>query len=121
MQFEGPTRQGGFVGQEIDLSVVDQESACSYRDDEVSAFVLRRKYAQFNVYQGVNSFFQEYTLLSRRRHDNGTIKGQIRVAAFLPTADNNRVAAAYDDSQAIAIYDYKVEMTAISSDETAAM
>lgn len=118
MQFEGPTRRGGFIGQEIDLSIVDQESAyCS--DHEDNTFVLHCSYVQFNVCQGINSFFQEYTALSRR--DNGTIKGRIRVAVFLPIAGNNVAVAAnpYDDSQAIAIYDYKVEMTAISGDEAA--
>lgn len=66
------------MSQELDLTVLDQESG--YRKED-ETFVLRRNHVQYNVYQGSNSFFKEYMTLSRQ---SSGIKGRTRVASHLP-------------------------------------
>jgi len=141
LQFEGPTRksrgvQQKAVSQTIDLSLVAhiEQEAINNRDDDTNtvSFVAARSYVQYNIEQDLQLFFKEfisYTTTtttktinndsdSNNLNDKGDriIKGRSRVAAFLPNVDNE-VARGYDDTQALALYDYTMEWKEIDSSQ----
>jgi len=130
LQFEGPTRRKSQkVSQTIDLSLVastEQET----RKNNSSYFVVSRSYVQYNIQQELQLFFKEFVSLTTEttksmkttaklsvdNDNNRIIKGRSRVAAFLPQVDNE-TGKEYDDTQAIALYDYTMEWKEISSSE----
>ena len=107
IEFEGPTRRGGFRTQHFDLSMVDSisttASPSTERDNE---FLMARSFVQYNQEQELTSYYRE--LVSYEEEGNGTIKGRTTVAAFLPSS-----------TQAIALYNYMTTMKTITEEEAA--
>jgi len=114
MEFMGPTRSGGFVSQEVDVTMVGGKE-CLLSDTE---FIAYRQYTQFNVQQDLQSYYKEIMHLFLDEQAQ-KIKGYIRVAAFLPKTEATQQN--YNELDALAIYDYKIQMELIDENEATQM
>ena len=120
IEYDGPTvrRGGGRVVRTVDVTLLFHESWTDPADGD--SFCLASSYSQLNVEQGLQCFYREVTSL--RSTGEGSIAGRVRVAAFLPRyvgdEDADVVAATYDETRAVALYDYGMTLERID-EETA--
>ena len=77
-----------------------------------NVFVCTRSFCQFNIQQDLQTFYKE--IISLDTSDPEKVLGRIRVAAFLPSSES---ALTYDDSLALALYDYKVTLQSIDQEK----
>ncbi|KAL7547433.1 hypothetical protein ACHAWF_012066 [Thalassiosira exigua] len=123
IEFDGPVRRGGRVVQVIDATMLDHATQC---DDANNQLYTTKSYSQYNVDQDLQTFYKEITTLQKIPSGDGIV-GKIRVAAFLPRyikyMDDSSSSAgdAYDETEAVAIYDYKVFMKGIDAEEAASL
>jgi hypothetical protein len=109
MDFDGPTR-GGVSSQAIDATVVDTQHTFTMSDNN---YCSSRNYVQYNVKQELQTFYKE--IVSLTKVDDGSVKGRLRVAAFLPDPGD------HDDSQAVALYDYALNFRCLDEDGAASL
>ena len=113
IEYDGPTarRGGGRVVRTIDATLLSHEG---WADGD--SFCLASSYSQLNVEQGLQCFYREVTSL--RRTGEGSVEGKVRVAAFLPryVEDGGGDAREYDETSAVALYDYGVALERIDED-----
>jgi len=112
VDFEGPTRSAGRKLQSIDLTLMNASSSRSVK----GSFKLSKQYAQFNVQQDFQTFYKETIILKSTEVSDtpSRIEGLVKVSAFLPrskTSGGGQSAITYDDSRAVALYDYSIELT----------
>jgi hypothetical protein len=107
LEFSGPTRSGPSRTQGMDVTLL-QCSSVQKRNE----FVCSRSFCQFNIQQDLQTFYKE--IISLDSSDPENVLGRIRVAAFLPSSES---ALTYDDSLALALYDYKVTLQSIDQEE----
>ncbi|KAL7532078.1 hypothetical protein ACHAXR_004421 [Thalassiosira sp. AJA248-18] len=127
IEFDGPTRRGGRLTQSSDVTLLD----CSTRyNHENGKYYTTKNYSQYNIDQELQTFYKEIASFQRLDNSDGGIVGKIRVVAFLPryikemdTNSNSGGAAdnAYEESEAVAIYDYKLFMNSIDETEAASL
>ena len=71
--------------------------------------------------QDLQTFYKEVTSLKRL---NDSVDGKTRVAAFLPKYIKNidgNTEDGYDENEAVAMYDYKFELSSIDDSEAASL
>lgn len=125
MDFNAPTRRSGRLTQTCDMSLVDQSSKLI----GTNIYTTAKSISQYNVNQELQTFYREFASYEKVGvSDNDSsmmIIGKRRVAAFLPkyikVMDNlgNDNLTIYNDSEAVAIYDYKIVMKRIDENEAA--
>jgi hypothetical protein len=91
----------------MDVTLLQSSSA-----QKQNEFVCSRSFCQFNIQQDLQTFYKE--IFSLDSSDPENVLGRIRVAAFLPSSES---AFTYDDSLALALYDYKVTLQSIDQEE----
>jgi hypothetical protein len=107
LEFSGPTRSGPSRTQGMDVTLLQCSSATKENE-----FVCSRSFCQFNIQQDLQTFYKEIISMDSSNPEN--VLCRIRVAAFLPSSES---AFAYDDSFALALYDYKVRLQSIDQAE----
>jgi len=146
MEFEGPTRTGGFRSQHLDLSMVDwsatsgtantkdpadvdvdRQRSTDYEDE----FIVSRTFVQNNVEQELTSYYREFVSFDRQQQQQAQQQQQqppswmpSMLAAqknFPPTGllrGRTRVAAFLPgSSQAVALYSYTMKLYSITGEE----
>jgi hypothetical protein len=132
---------GSGMSQSMDTTLLDVTSAVAGDDDsnnhQSQLFAIQKKFTQFNAQQDVQTFYKESLLLEYNNKndddDNNTntqtqtVQGLVRVAAFLPQImaaaaappgkASSLSSTSYDDTAAVALYDYRISMTRIDEDE----
>mmetsp|Transcript_20955 Transcript_20955/g.31043 ORF Transcript_20955/g.31043 Transcript_20955/m.31043 type:complete len:341 (+) Transcript_20955:51-1073(+) len=109
LDFEGPTRSGGRVSQSIDTTLLHT----NVLEEGDSLFCISNQYAQFNIQQELQCFYKELINLQRNRDD--FVEGSLRVAAYLPKTESRTMP--YDESEALALYDYSIQLNRIDESD----
>ena len=107
IEFQGPTRRGGLRKQHLDVAMVDCSSSVlpgSLSTESDDGFLMARSFVQYNQGQELTSYYREFVFYGKEL--NGNISGRTSVASFLPSVQ-----------QAVALYNYKIRMQAITGDE----
>jgi hypothetical protein len=107
LEFSGPTRSGPSRNQGMDVTLLQCSSI-----QKRKAFVCSRSFCQFNIQQDLQTFYKE--IISLDSSDAKNVTGRIRVAAFLPSSEST---STYDNSLALALYDYNVTLQSIDQAE----
>jgi hypothetical protein len=121
--FDGPTRRGGRVTQSCDVTMLDHLIE-NNNDGNGHDCIMTKRYSQSNIDQDLQTFYRETTSFRQLNNNGGSIIGKIGVAAFLPyyikEMDANKKSGgdggskdAYDENEAVAIYDYKISIKSI--------
>lgn len=98
-------------------------------------YVASNSYSQFNKNQELQTFYKEIISLEKRMIKSGSLSssetnnydviGKVRVAAFLPMyirdADGSVGSGSYDEAQAVALYDYDINMKKIDEYDAGSM
>jgi hypothetical protein len=116
IDFDAPTRRSGRMTQSTDVTMLESNTQ-SFEDE----FFVERSYSQYNVNQDLQTFYKEVTSLKRL---NDSVDGKTRVAAFLPKYIKNidgNTEDGYDENEAVAMYDYKFELSSIDDSEAASL
>lgn len=117
MDFDAPTRRGGRMTQTTDVTMVN-----SLIEDSRDIFFISRNYSQYNINQELQTFYKE---ISSWKKVNDGIVGKFRVASFMPKyiggIDRNNGQDDYDETEAVAIYDYEIMLTSIDETEAAGL
>ena len=124
IEFDGPTRRGGRIIQSSDVTMLDCSAQYGGNND---SYYTTKICSQYNVNQDLQTFYKEITSLRRINVDvDDDIVGRVRVAAFLPRfakdmEANNNIGSgdAYDENEAVAIYNYDISMKIIDEAEAA--
>ena len=115
IDFDAPTRRSGRMTQSTDVTMLN-----SSIEGSTTIFYTSRNFSQYNVNQELQTFYKEIS--SWKKVDDGIV-GKLRVASFLPkyirVMDKNNAEDDYDETKAIAIYDYNVRLTSIDETEAA--
>jgi hypothetical protein len=111
MDFDGPTRRG-VSSQTIDATMVDMNTQHTSTMSD-NNYISSRNYVQYNVKQELQTFYKE--IVSVTKVDDTIVKGQLRVAAFLPDPGD------HDDAQAVALYDYALNFRRLDEDGAASL
>ncbi|CAJ1949665.1 unnamed protein product [Cylindrotheca closterium] len=125
VDFEAPTRKSGRQVQSSDVTLLNFTSPSFAEGNSNSRFVTVQTYSQFNPSQELQTFYQDHLLLERLKGSDGqdVISGRIRVAAFLPhyIQQLDGADSSYQDTKAVAVYDYKIFMKRIDENEAMSM
>ncbi|EJK48390.1 hypothetical protein THAOC_32814 [Thalassiosira oceanica] len=104
---------GGRVVRAIDVTLLSHES---WADGD--SFCLASSYSQLNVEQGLQCFYRE--VMSLRKTGEISVAGKVRVAAFLPRyvrdEDGGGDAREYEETEAVALYDYGMALERINEE-----
>ena len=124
LDYEGPTRAGPRRGQTIDCSAVQSIVVGSAQEGETGTPILTSKqYVQYNVQQELQTYYKEICSFKRPTgSEPQVIEGNMRVAAILPyflTVGSDLSQPKHDESQALALYDYKITLKQISEEDAA--
>ena len=124
LDYEGPTRAGPRRGQTIDCSAIQSIVVGSTQEGEHGTPVVTSKqYVQYNVQQELQTYYKEIcSFRIPAESEPQIIGGNLRVAAFLPyflTVGSDLSDPKYDESQALALYDYKISLKQISEEDAA--
>ena len=115
IDFDAPTRRSGRMTQSTDVTMLN-----SSIEGSTTIFYTSRNFSQYNINQELQTFYKEIS--SWKKVDDGIV-GKLRVASFLPkyirVMDKNNAEDDYDETKAIAIYDYNVRLTSIDETEAA--
>jgi hypothetical protein len=119
LEFVGPTRQGVFLAQYSDVTLLS--SRCEQFDDD--ACLITKCFSQYNANQDLQTFYKEITSLRRRSDSDGImIDGRLQVQAFLPIdVASSLVQSNYDDVKAVALYEYRISMKGINFNDAASL
>ena len=118
IEFDGPTRRGGRLTQSSDITLL--RGSCVRIEDDMCR--VTKCFSQYNSNQDLQTFYREITSLRRIGSNGVTIDGRIRVQAFLPFEAVEKVTQrAYDDTKAVAIYEYLIFMEGIDATEAASI
>lgn len=121
MDFEAPTRRSGRLVQSTDVALIDSIAGMNF---DGSKYLTCRTFTQYNLNQDLQTFYKEVISLHSDDGDE-RISGKVRVAAFLPywvkemDGMDENLADAYDENEAVALYDYDIRMQRIDSNEAA--
>ena len=124
LDYEGPTRAGPRRGQTIDCSAIQSIVVGSTQEGEYeTSIVTSKQYIQYNVQQELQTYYKEICSFKRPTgSEPQVIEGNMRVAAFLPyflTVGSDLSEPKYNESQALALYDYKITLKQISGEDAA--
>lgn len=124
LDYEGPTRAGPRRGQTIDCSAIQSIVVGSAQEGEHGTpIVTSKQFVQYNVQQELQTYYKEVCSFQRPSgSEPQVIEGNMRVAAFLPYfltvgSDLLEPTRKYDESQALALYDYKITLKQISEED----
>jgi hypothetical protein len=123
LEFESPTRRSGRQLQYWDFTLLNHTSFVSG-----NRFETVQTFSQFNPTQELQTFYQQHLSLEQRSGEQDYCSGNIRVAAFLPTyihdmdaqPDSGRTFD-YQDTKAVAVYEYNILMKSIDESEAASL
>ena len=122
LDYEGPTRAGPRRSQTIDCSAVQGVVVGSVQEGRAS-IATSKQYVQYNVQQELQTYYKEMCSFKKPTgSEPQVIEGNIRIAAFLPyfmTAGSELLEPKYDESQALALYNYKIILKQISEEDAA--
>eukprot|EP00536_Pseudo-nitzschia_multiseries_P004718 jgi/Psemu1/64750/estExt_Genemark1.C_800053 len=138
MDYEGPTRSGGFRSQHLDLSMVDHSST-NFKNKNVGDddFVVSRSFVQYNVEQELIGYYREFVSFDRQQQQHQQQQQQQQQQSspspfsfFAPASTSDqrlsngklrgstRVAAFLPgSSDAVALYSYTMRLYSITGDE----
>ena len=120
LEFVGPTRQGGLLAQYSDVTLLS--SRCEQIDDD--ACLITKCFSQYNANQDLQTFYKEIRSLRRISDSDGTrVDGRLQVQAFLPidVVSSRVVQSNYDDTKAVALYEYRISMKGIDFNDAASL
>ena len=124
MDFSGPTRRSGMQTQSLDVSLVGNQSGMKVEKNGATKYISTSQFVQSFPYQDLQTFYKEIMFLTSVRDDDGEgevdrVGGAVRVAAFLPK--DASTSTDYNDSLAVALYDYKISFDRITKEEASHM
>ena len=114
-------KRSGRVTQSSDVTMVG--SLDSGHAANSSVFLSVKIFAQYNIKQDLQTFYKEIVSLEKGSRED-IIKGRVRVAGFLPffvKELDSSGGASYEESQAVAIYDYNIVLKKIDEVEASQM
>ena len=124
LDYEGPTRAGPRRGQTIDCSAIQSIVVGSAQEGEDGTPIATSKqFVQYNIQQELQTYYKEVCSFQRPSgSEPQVIEGNMRVAAFLPYfltvgSDLLEPTRKYDESQALALYDYKITLKQICEED----
>ena len=90
-------------------------SRCEQIDND--ACLITKCFSQYNANQDLQTFYKEIRSLRRRSDSAGImIDRRLQVKAFLPidVVSSRVVQSNYDDTKAVALYEYRISMKGIN-------